>query len=334
MTAAAQRGTATVSERAVRTIAERAAGGTLPRPGGTRSVSSARAAASVRGGRAELPLGVPLPYPVPPAETVGHVQRHVVERTRQLTGLDLPAARLTVTALTPSPHPPEPPSPEAGPTVRTPRRRWSRRRLPVALLTAATTVGCGALALDLVRVRLADRAPAAWHTAAVHWLSGHGPGDPAVVASGALMGLAGVWMVVLALTPGGRRRSTVLSVAPRVDAAMDRSAVAALLRDVLGGVEGVGAVRVTVRRRRVAVRVGLAFGDLGQARAAVTATAHHALAACRLRRVPRLRVTVVPEPVRHPPVPIMTTTPKAPGPPVPAHGARLPTTAPAAGGEG
>jgi hypothetical protein len=147
------------------------------------------------------------------------------------------------------------------------------------------------------------------------------------------MGLAGVWMVVLALTPGGRRRSTVLSVAPRV-AAMDRSAVAALLRDVLGGVEGVGAVRVTVRRRRVAVRVGLAFGDLGQARAAVTATAHHALAACRLRRVPRLRVTVVPEPVRHPPVPDMTTTPKAPGPPVPAHGARLPTTALAAGGEG
>ncbi|CBG67641.1 putative membrane protein [Streptomyces scabiei 87.22] len=334
MTAAAQRGTTTVSERAVRTIAQRAAGETLPRPGGTRSVPSARAAASVRGGRADLTLGVTLPYPLPLAETVGHVQRHVVERTRELTGLDVPAARLTVTALTPSPQPPEPPSPESGPTVRTPRRRWSRRRLPVALLTAATAVGSGALALDLVRVHLADRAPAAWRTAAVHWLSGHGPGDPAVVAGGALMGLAGVWMVVLALTPGGRRRSSVLSMAPRVDAAMDRSAVAALLRDVLGSIEGVGAVRVTVRRHRVAVRVGLAYGDPGQARAAVTATARHTLAACRLRRVPRLRVAVVPEPVWRPPVPDTTTPPNAPGSPVPAHGAQLPTTAPAAGGEG
>ncbi|GAQ59946.1 DUF6286 domain-containing Asp23/Gls24 family envelope stress response protein [Streptomyces scabiei] len=336
MTAAAQRGTTTVSERAVRTIAQRAAGETLPRPGGTRSVPSARAAASVRGGRAKLTLGVTLPYPLPLAETVGQVQRHVVERTRELTGLDVPTARLTVTALTPaaSPHPPEPPSPEAGPTVRTPRRRWSRRRLPVALLTAATAVGCGALALDLVRVHLADRAPAAWRTAAVHWLSRHGPGDPAVVAGGALMGLAGVWMVVLALTPGGRRRSTVLSMAPRVDAAMDRSAVAALLRDVLGSVEGVGAVRVTVRRHRVAVRVGLAYGDPGQARAAVTAAARHALAACRLRRVPRLRVAVVPDPVRRPPVPDTPTTQDTPGSRPPAHGARLPTAAPAAGGEG
>ncbi|MFM9589473.1 DUF6286 domain-containing protein [Streptomyces scabiei] len=340
MTAAAQRGTTTVSERAVRTIAERAAGETLTRPGGTRSVPSARATASVRGGRADLTLGVTLPYPVPLAETVGHVQRHVAERTRQLTGLDVPAPRLTVTAFTPSPspHPPEPPAPEAGPTVRAPRRRWSRRRLPVALLTAATAVGCGALALDLVRVHLADRAPAAWRTAAVHWLSGHGPGDPAVVAGGALMGLAGVWMVVLALTPGRRRRFTVLSLVPRVDAAMDRSAVAALLREVLGSVEGVGAVRVTVRRRRVAVRAGLAFGDLGQARAAVTAAAHHALAACRLRRVPRLRVTVVPEPVWRPPVPDTTTTPGAPGlpvpVPVPVHDAPVPPTAPAAGGAG
>ncbi|MDX3520249.1 DUF6286 domain-containing protein [Streptomyces scabiei] len=309
MTDAAQPGTTTVAERAVRTIAERSADGTLPVP-------SAEAVGHVQ-------------RHVVPTETVGHVQRHVVEATRQPTGLDVPAARLTVTALAPSPapRPAQSPSPEAGPTVRTPRGRWSRRRLPVTLLTAATAVGSGALALDLVRVHLAGRAPAAWLTAAVHRLSGHGPGDPAVVAGGALMGLAGVWMVVLALNPGRRRRSTVLSMAPRGDAAMDRSAVAALLRNVLGRVEGVGAVRVKVRRRRVAVRVGLAFGDLGQARAVVTAAAHHALAACRLPRVPRLRVAVVPEPDRRPTVPDTTTTPNTPGPPVPA-------TAPVGGGEG
>lgn len=296
MTAAAQRGTTIVSERAVRRIAERAAGERLPGPG-------ARASASVRGGRAELSLGVELPYPVPLGETVGTVRQHVVERTRRLTGLDVTATRVTVTTLAPSapPRPAVPPSPDAGPDARTPRRRWSRRRVPVALLTVAAAVGCGALALDLVRVHTAHLAPAGWRTSAVHWLSGHGPGDAGVAVGGVLMALAGLWAVLLALTPGRRRWSTVLAVAPRVDTEVDRSAVGALLREAVGDVDGVGAVRVKVRRRRVAVRAGLAFGDGDRARTAVTAAARDALAACRLRRAPRLRVRVVPEPVWRPP---------------------------------
>lgn len=51
---AAQRGTTTVSERAVRRIAERATAEALPG-------RTARAAATVRGGRAEVSLGVTLP---------------------------------------------------------------------------------------------------------------------------------------------------------------------------------------------------------------------------------------------------------------------------------
>ncbi|MEU5279451.1 DUF6286 domain-containing protein [Streptomyces asoensis] len=329
MTAAARRGTTTVSPRAVRRIAERAAAETLPRPGGApgdrssrtartdrpdrtgRSTQAARAAASVRGNRAQLALGVTLPYPAPLAETVGNLQRHVAQRTGQLTGLDVADARVTVTALTTSvlPHPPLPPSAGAGPGARTPRRRWSGRRVPVTLLTAAATVATGALALDLVRVHTAHQAPAAWRTGAVHWLAGHGPGDPAVVAGGVLLALAGVWMAVLALTPGRRRRSTLLALAPRVEAAMDRSAVEALLRDAAGGIEGVTAVRVKTSRRRAVVRAALAFGDRAAAHAAVTAAARDALTACRLRRAPRLRIVVTPHPLWRPPTPDTTPAP-------------------------
>ncbi|MEU5244582.1 DUF6286 domain-containing Asp23/Gls24 family envelope stress response protein [Streptomyces asoensis] len=335
MTAAAARGTTTVSPRAVRRIAERAAAETLPRPGGApgarssrtartdgparpdwtgRPVPAARVAASVHGNGAQLALGVTLPYPAPLAETVKNLQRHVAQRTGQLTGLDVADARVTVTALAPSllPHPPLPPSAGAGPGTRTPRRRWSGRRVPVTLLTAAAAVGTGALALDLVRVHTAHQAPAAWRTGAVHWLSGHGPGDPAVVAGGALLALAGVWMAVLALTPGRRRRSTLLTPAPRVEAAMDRSAVEALLRDAVGDVEGVTAVRVRASRRRAVVRAPLAFGDRAAAHAAVTAAARDALAACRLRRTPRLRILVIPQPLWHPPTPDTTTPPPVP----------------------
>jgi len=302
MTAAAQRGTTTVSERAVRRIAERATAEALPG-------RTAEATATVRGRRAELSLGVTLPYPAPLADGVRDVQRHVVERTRELTGLELPTARVSVTSLAPPRYSRAPVSPTVetdspgANSPRTPGRWWSRRRIPVALLTSVAALGCGALALDLVQVHIAHRAAAAWRGSAVHWLSGYGPGDPAVVIAGALTALVGVWMVVLAVTPGHRRRSTVHTAAERVDAAVDRSAVESLVRDAVGDVAGVAAVRVRVRRRRVTVRARLAFGDRAQASAAVTAAARAAVSSCRLRREPRVRIVVVPDPVWQPPGP-------------------------------
>jgi hypothetical protein len=184
---------------------------------------------------------------------------------------------------------------------RTPRRRWSRGRAPVALFTALAAVVCGALAVDLVRVHLAHRTAGAWRTSAVHWLTGHGPGDPAAVLAGAPIALLGVWMIVLALTPGRRGRSTVRSGSARVSVAVDHPAVAALVRDTVGDVEGVTAVRVRVRRRRVTVRAGLAFGDRTAAHAAVTTAARSALEACRPRRAARLRVVLATEPLWRPP---------------------------------
>ncbi|MFF8948236.1 DUF6286 domain-containing protein [Streptomyces sp. NPDC014940] len=301
MTAAARRGTTTVADRAVRRIAERAAGEALRGRPGARTTKSA---ASVRGRRARVALGVALPYPAPLTETVRGVQEHVASRTRELTGLDVPTARVEVTALGPATAGGDPvaadggSAPQAAPPVRTPRRLWSGRRLPAAGAAAAAALVCGALTADLVRVRGAHRPASAWRVAAVHWLSGHGPGDASVVAAGALTALLGAWLTVLAVTPGLRRRVTVCTPAPRVVAAVDRSAVESLVHDAVTAVAGVGRARVRVRRRRVTVRAGLLCGELAGARAAVTAAAGGALTSCGLSRVPRLRVRVAQEAAR------------------------------------
>ncbi|MFJ8056765.1 DUF6286 domain-containing Asp23/Gls24 family envelope stress response protein [Streptomyces sp. NPDC096142] len=301
--AASFRGTTTVSERAVRRIAERATTEALPG-------RKARATAAVRGGRAEVSLGVTLPYPAPLADGARDVQRHVVDRTRELTGLDVPIAHVDVTALTAPAYSRTPVSPAEGTgSSTTARRWWSGRRTPVTLLTLLATVACGALAFDLIQVHTAHRTASAWRVSAVHWLADHGPGDPVVVIAGAAVALIGVWMVVLALTPGLRHRSTVVAAAERVDAAVDRSAVESLVRDTVGDVPGIASVRVRARRRRVTVRTRLAFGDRALAHTAATAAARAAVTSCRLRREPRLRVTVTPDPVWQPPAP--SPTPRA-----------------------
>ncbi|MFD4572732.1 DUF6286 domain-containing Asp23/Gls24 family envelope stress response protein [Streptomyces sp. NPDC058417] len=310
-----ERGRTTVSERAVRRIAERAVSEALP-GAAARATGSA---AAVRGRRADVGLQVTLPFPARLPEAARTVQEHVAARTRQLTGLDTPPPRLAVTALDPvrtaeGVAGPERPDgaveaesadalPGMPPTPRTPLRRWSQRRAPVALLALAAALGCGALATDLVLVHAAHRAPAPWRTEAVDLASRLGPGHTAGPWIGAGCLALGLLMVVLAVTPGHRRLLTLTSPGPRLRATVDRSAVAALVRDAVSDVPGVGAVRVRARRRRVAVRAEVAFGDLAVARGAAETVAREALAACGLRRAMRLRVVLRSHPARDPAAP-------------------------------
>ncbi|WP_162637675.1 DUF6286 domain-containing protein, partial [Streptomyces qinglanensis] len=399
MTAAARRGTTTVADKVVRKIAERAAGEALPGPAAGRASGSA----SVHGRRASVALRLPLPYPAPLSDTARRVQRHVTDRTRELTGLGVAPARLTVTRLTVPSEPvgsagpsgsvgrvepaarvgpvdattPAAPAvqgtaaaagvgsgavpvsaalgvsrarsapavPEtasstaasstaapstaassttasstakpsaAGPSAagrRAPRRWWSARRAPAAVLILLAAVGCAAVTADVVRVHAAHRPAADWRTRAVEWLSAHGPGELPVVVGSAAVAVLGCWMVVLALTPGRRHQVTLAAATPARNVAVDRTTVAALLRDTVGDVDGVAAVRVRVGRRRATVRAALAFGDHEQARAQAAAAAHAALADCLLRRLPRLRVRLTPEPTWQPPDSAPPASPSAP----------------------
>lgn len=128
MTAAAQRDTTTITDRAVPTFAERA------------SVETATG-------------------------QIGHVACHAGE----LNGLTVAAARIRVQRV------------------------------------------CGAVALALALGMIMQRSAVLWRSGAVRWLWQHGPGDPSVTVASGLTALLGLWMIVLAVTPGLRRPRTVRS---------------------------------------------------------------------------------------------------------------------------
>ncbi|MER5888709.1 DUF6286 domain-containing Asp23/Gls24 family envelope stress response protein [Streptomyces sp. NPDC001941] len=290
-TAAALRGTTTVSEKAVRKIAQRAAGEVLP----ASAAGDVRGSATVRGRRAAVALRVTLPYPAPLSETARDVQAYVAERTGQLTGLDVARPRLTTTRLAASAARDVEPVAADGPGARAPRRWWSARRGPTAVVLLLAAAACGAVTADVVRVHATGAPAALWRTRAVDWLAGHGPGQLPLRVAGLVAVVLGAWLLVLALTPG--RRGLLVLAAPGgpVTAVVDRQAVASLVRDAVGDVDGVAAVRVRVGRRRVRVRAVLAFGEVGAARAQALEATGLALRGCLLRRPLRPKVSVVPD---------------------------------------
>ncbi|MFG2623092.1 DUF6286 domain-containing protein [Streptomyces sp. NPDC048507] len=316
MTERAERGSTTVADKVVRKIAEQAAVEALRAGGSARAGGTARAGgsarpsgtATVQGRRAEVALRVALPYPTPLAQGARRVQEHVRDRTRRLTGLEVARPRLAVTRLTardPAAGPAAPSAaaglPADSPAGRTPRRWWSPRRVPMALLVLLAGSACAAVTADVIRVHALGVPAAAWRTDTVEWLAGHRPGDLAVTGAALGAAAAGLWLLVLALTPGRRGRLSVTARAPRQSVAVDRSAVASLVRDAAGDVEGIETVRVRAGRRRLSVRARLAFGDREDAAEQVTAAAQGVLSSCLLRRAPRLRVTVSPQPTWQPP---------------------------------
>ncbi|WP_367039095.1 DUF6286 domain-containing protein [Streptomyces sp. Je 1-332] len=290
-TPAAERGTTTVADRAVRRIAQRAATEALA-PG---AVEVEGGAAAVRGRRAQVGVTVTLPYPAVLDEAGESVRAHVTERTERLTGLTVSSARIRVRGLSRGLARRELPAGQLAPPVEAAgraHRPWSQRRLPVGVLTLLAAAVCGVLLYDVVSVHAAGQAPARWRVRAMEWLGTHGPygGTTSGVLAAIAVFALGVWLLVLALAPGRRGVLPMRPPLPGVRAAVDRRAVAVLLRDAVTGVPGVGRVRVRVGRRTARVRAGLEFGELEGARRAVAETAEATTTDLALAGPLRLRV--------------------------------------------
>ncbi|MGW0904885.1 DUF6286 domain-containing Asp23/Gls24 family envelope stress response protein [Streptomyces sp. NPDC002853] len=293
-TPAAQRGTTTVADRAVRRIAERAA--TEARVPG--AVEVGKGSAAVRGRRARVDVTVTLPYPAVLDESGESVRSHVAERTARLTGLTVSSARIRVRGLSRSElSAGQLAQPVEAAGVRA-HRPWSQRRLPVGMLALLAASVCGVLLYDVVSVHAAGNAPARWRTDAMEWLSTHGPDSAATTGVLAAVGVfaLGVWLLVLAVTPGRRGVLPMRPPLTGVRAVLDRRAVAVLLRDAVTDVPGVGRIRVRVGRRTARVRAGLGFGEVAGARRAVAEAAETATTGLGLARPLRLRVRLTPEP--------------------------------------
>ncbi len=295
----AERGSTTVTDRAVRRIAARSCAEAVP--GGGAELPSASV---VRTGRtAAVALDVTLPYAADLAGTAEHVQRHVARTTAELTGLTVPPPEVRVTALTgggPGTRE-EPGAPGGAGAVETvaggperlaavPRRPWSPRRGVALLVLCAGTAACGYLLAEGVARRTGHVLPGAPRPDVLHRVATTSLADPAALVAGLAALVLGLWVLGAAVLPGWRDRLPMTVRTNGTRAVLDRSAIALLVRDTALAVPGVTSARVRAGRRRVTVRALAGYGGLAAAEAGLTEAVEKALGALGLARPPRSRV--------------------------------------------
>lgn len=178
-----------------------------------------------------------------------------------------------------------------GPDAERVRRFWSVRRIPAALLAAVVLGGAGLLLYDVAAVR-AGHTAMSWRRELADGLATHSLDDTAVLAGAAVAVLLGVWLLVLAATPGLRSVLPMRREHPDVRAGLDREAAALALRDRAMEVSGVQSVKVRVGRSKAAVRAVSHFRPLDDVRTEVEAVLAGGVRDLGLARPPALTVRV------------------------------------------
>ncbi|MFF1485745.1 DUF6286 domain-containing protein [Streptomyces sp. NPDC058319] len=173
------------------------------------------------------------------------------------------------------------------------RRPWSARRVPAAVVALVLLVAAVAALVDVVAVR-AGRPAAAWRRHLTDELATRPVDDVWMLTGAAVAAALGVWLILLALTPGLRHWLPLRSPAdcPWLRASLDRDGAAGLLRDAAMRVPGVGAARVRVRRHRVRARADVRFRDSRQVKDDLTAVLDEECGQLALARPPRIVVRV------------------------------------------
>ncbi|MEU1695145.1 DUF6286 domain-containing protein [Streptomyces hirsutus] len=171
------------------------------------------------------------------------------------------------------------------------RRFWSARRISGGLLALLLLVVAAAFLYDIAAVR-AGRPAMSWRRELADQLAER-PLDDAWVLLGAGVATAlGLWLLLLALTPGLRSLLPMRRVHPDVRAGLDRDAAAMVLRDRAMEVAGVRSVRVRVTRRRADVRAVSHFRELDDVRADLREVLADVVGRMALSRPPALAVRV------------------------------------------
>ncbi|MFK4071395.1 DUF6286 domain-containing protein [Streptomyces sp. NPDC029674] len=170
-------------------------------------------------------------------------------------------------------------------------RFWSRRRVPAALLALLALGATGLLLYDVVAVR-ADHPAMRWRRELAHRLGERPLDDTAVLAGAAVAALVGLWLLVLAATPGQRRLLPMRRTHSDVRGGLYRSAAAMVLRDRAMDVPGVQSARVRMTRSKVAVRAVSHFRELDDVRGDLDTTMADGIRELGLARTPGLSVHV------------------------------------------
>ncbi|MEU1007192.1 DUF6286 domain-containing protein [Streptomyces sp. NPDC005890] len=210
-----------------------------------------------------------------------------------------PSTHRAPVPLTKEPDPPERDGPGPGPTARErgsghrTHRPWSARRLPAVLVASVILLAALAALVDVIAVR-AGHPAAAWRRHLADELAARSVDDVWILTGAAVAAAVGLWLIVLALTPGLRRWLPLRSPAdcPRLRASLDRDGAAGLLRDAAMRVAGVGAARVRVRRHRITAHAEVRFRDPRQVKDDLTTVLGEERDRLALARPPRITVRV------------------------------------------
>ncbi|MFE5603754.1 DUF6286 domain-containing protein [Streptomyces coelicoflavus] len=190
----------------------------------------------------------------------------------------------------PAPQEREPGVPDASGTGRA-GRFWSARRLPAGLVALLLLLLAGAFLYDVVAVR-AGRSALGWRRDLARQLAERPVDDTWVLVGAGVAAALGLWLLVLALTPGLRRVLPMRRTHPDVRAGLHRDAAATVLRDRAMEVSGVQAARVRLRRRRARVRALSHFRELDDVRADLDGVLDDAVRGLGLARPPAVSLRV------------------------------------------
>jgi hypothetical protein len=170
-------------------------------------------------------------------------------------------------------------------------RFWSVRRVPAGVTALLLFAGTGVMLYDVASVR-AGRSGMAWRRELTDELATRRVDDVFMLAGAAVVAALGLWLLVLALTPGMRSLLVMRPDVPQVRAGLERSAAALVLRDRAMEVSGVQSVRVTVSRRKVRARARAHFRDLEEVRGDLDSALREGIEQLALDRRPALSVHV------------------------------------------
>jgi hypothetical protein len=125
----------------------------------------------------------------------------------------------------------------------------------------------GVALYDVIAVRAGHRA-GAWRTRLADEMASRPVDDLWLLLGAAVAVVVGLWLLVLALTPGLRRLLPLRAPdgCAGLQAWLDRRGAELILRDAAMRVPGVGRARVRVGRRRVIARADVRFRDPGTVR--------------------------------------------------------------------
>ncbi|CAL9416703.1 hypothetical protein SUDANB176_01779 [Streptomyces sp. enrichment culture] len=171
------------------------------------------------------------------------------------------------------------------------RRFWSARRVPAGLLALLTLLVAGAFLYDIAAVR-ADRPAMSWRRELARNLAERPLDDTWVLVGAGVATALGLWLVLLALTPGLRSLLPMRRTHSDVRAGLHRGAAETVLRDRAMEVAGVQSVRVRMRRAKADVRAVSHFRGLDEVRADLDTVLDDAVRGLGLVRPPALSVRV------------------------------------------